>query len=272
LGDIVVDENNSATIAFDQNISFVVFGNNPPTGENSFRYYDFFTDGSVCVIRGNTPTSPKTSLTIKLADGSVWFGFVFYGEGSKILYQYNTQEVANQQAAPNQPVSNQTQTSAQPQQSESDPFLVSTSETVNFKIQNTLKVGREIFTIGQKRGDVTVSIVTLRNDTEHTYIALEIANNSGNAYVVDGVLFKFIEGKRRGVRRNEASTEERVNPVSTIGTRTVKAYSTEVLGIAIPLFSVDNSGKLEVTVRERGGTRNAILTVKGSTLNQIKVL
>jgi len=85
-------------------------------------------------------------------------------------------------------------------------------------------------------------------------------------------LFKFIEGRRKGVKRNEASTEVRVMPVSILGERVVFPYSTEIIGVAIPIFSIDNSGSLEISVREKNGTRNAILTVSGSVLNKIKIL
>lgn len=274
MGEIVVNENNSATIAFDQDIDFVVFGNNPPLGENRFEFYDFFTDGSVCVIRGNTPKAPKTSITVKLKDQSVWYGFVLFGDNAKILYSFTSNPLPEKNTSVKKPTmpKNDGLENMEVVEDTVEPFIVSDSETLNEKVRKTTAISREIYTIGQRIGDVSISIIALRNDSKNTFISLEIANNSGNAYMIDGILFKFIEGRRKGIKKDEASTEERVMPVSILGERVVKAYTTEIIGVAIPLFSVDNSGRLEVSVREKDGTRSAILTVRGNVLNKIKIL
>lgn len=265
MGDIYVNENNSATISFDEKIDFVVFGNNPPLSDTRFQFYDFFTDGTVCVIRGNTPKAPKTSITIKLQNNDVWFGYICFGEYAKILYSFSSKSIKT-----NSETDIKENTSLQ--KDGPDNFIISNDKEINDNILKAKNLKREIFTVGQKIGDVEISINLIRNDKINSYFVFEINNKSGNAYIIDGILFKFIEGKRKGIKRDEASTEERLMPISILGTKNVKAYSSEIIGVAIPLFSVNNTGKAEISIREKDGTRSAKLTIKGNTLNKIKLL
>lgn len=279
MGTIEVDQNTSATLMFNYDIDFVIFGNNPQVDEGIYRNYDFFTDDNVCVIRGSRLDAPETSITVKLSDKSVWFGKVKIGANSLILYDFSTKKLvassnnSNSHSKKNPVVNSNSDTpgTSSPVK-KTDQFITSDNMNVINNIEMVKNLEREFFTLGNMIGDVIFSINTIRNDNHFMYIQLGINNKSGNSYLIDGILFKFIEGRRKGLRRNEVKSEERIMPVSIDGVGLVKGYTNELFVVAIPLFAINNSGKLDVTIREKNGTRNVVMSIRGNVLNKIKNL
>lgn len=256
MGTIVVNENKSATLSFSSKIDFVIFGNNPSYEDGSFLYYDFFKDGSVCVIRGNNKEAPNTSITIKLNDDSVWYGIISFGDNTELFYDFRVKTTPD---ASTNHISN------------SHSNKTGNLNRLDVNLEKIKELNKEYFTIGEKSGQVTFSVSNIRNDKQNTYILLSVNNQSGNIYSVDGILFKFIEGKRRGVKRGEARIEERIMPIKISGNLSIKAYSNEEIAVAIPLYAIGRSGKLEITLREKDGTRNVIISVPGSIMSKVKV-
>ena len=93
MGVIEVNKDFTATLNFTDSIVFIVVGNNPSVGENKNKYYDIFQNGKNCVIRGNDPLAPETSITVKLDNEKIWFGWLKYGDSTKIFYDYTREEV-----------------------------------------------------------------------------------------------------------------------------------------------------------------------------------
>ena len=88
MGVIEVNKDFTATLNFTDSIVFIVVGNNPSVGEKKNKYYDIFQNGKNCVIRGNDPLAPETSITVKLDNEKIWFGRLKYGDSTKIFYDY----------------------------------------------------------------------------------------------------------------------------------------------------------------------------------------
>jgi hypothetical protein len=249
MGRIEVNKNNSATLKFDHDISMVVFGNNPQVADMEFKHYDFFYQGDICVIRGNYPESPETSITIYLEDKHVYYGIVKYGDSVKLFYDFRGKEqvkpIEVRDANPEQHVS---------------------------RVRYVCDLQDEYYSIGARDSGITYQVANMRNDSEYTYIKLKLMNNSGGLFNMDGILFRYIQGKSKGVKAKDAQLIERLSPVHTEGNLKVQPYSTEVIGIVLPLFTITNKGKLEINIRERNGTRNMIIEIPGKTLNKVKVL
>jgi hypothetical protein len=255
LGKIEVNINNSATLTFAFPIDFIVFGNNPETGNGSYLHYDFIKDKNVCVIRGNHKEAPETSLTIKLSDGSVWYGKILFGDNTKILYDFSAQKKL------------ELETQKLIEQNATKEIEGRERE----KLLSLFRVKDEYFSIGEVEGGIDFQITKLRNDENNTFLILKINNQSGSIYTVDGILFKYIQGKRKGVKKGEARIEERISPKIIEGNLSVAAYKTENLGIIIPVFAIGKKGRMEITIREKDGTRNVIINIPGSVMEKVKV-
>ena len=89
MGVIEVNKDFTATLNFTDTIVFIVVGNNPSVGENKNKYYDIFQNGKNCVIRGNDPLSPETSITVKLDNEKIWFGRLKYGDSTKDFLRFH---------------------------------------------------------------------------------------------------------------------------------------------------------------------------------------
>jgi hypothetical protein len=255
LGTIEVNENNTATLSFLNNIDFIVIGNNPEIGDGSFLNYDVFNDKNVCVIRGNKKDAPETSITVKLDNGEVWYGKIKYGENSKILYDFSSQKKQENKA----------------QQLIQEQAAKKIEEKDREKLISLFRFKEEYFTIGEVEGGVEFQVTKIRNDETNSYLILKVNNQSGSIYSVDGILFKYIQGKRRGVKKGEARIEERIMPKIIEGNLSVEAYKTENIGIVIPVFAIGKKGRMEITIREKDGTRNVIINIPGSLMEKVKV-
>ena len=88
MGNIQVNNNFTATLNFTDSVKLTIFGNNPLTSNGHFKYYDVFQTGRSCIIRGNDPAAPLTSINVKLANGNIWFGTIKYGDSTKVFYSF----------------------------------------------------------------------------------------------------------------------------------------------------------------------------------------
>lgn len=255
MGEIVVNEQFTATLDFSDNISFIVTGNNPQIGENEYMYYSIFQAGTTCIIRGNDKNAQKTSITVKLNSGEVWYGILSYGEDSKIYYDFKNEKL--------------------PEKSEVEIKEEIKENALTQQMQTRLyqlMAERPFYSsIGAMENQMEYQVTNIRNDDKHTYIKMIIRNRSGADYNIDGIFFKYTEGKRRGLRRSEAQIEERIFPVYESPQKIVPAYQTEELGFVIPLFTVGNTGNLEIQIREMAGTRNPAISVSGSEMLKVRI-
>lgn len=257
MGTIEVNENNTATLMFAAKIDFIVVGNNPKDGEG-FLYYDIFQDGRVCVIRGNTEKAPETSITVKLLDETIFYGKLRFGSNTKIFYTFGEVGVKKE--------------SEEEKQQKIQESVVVKSEAVEEDRLNRLMKDRVEYSVfGSRESGLEFMITNIKNDANNTYLKIIINNTTGGDYVIDGILFKYIEGKRRGAKKNEAQIEERIMPKKVIGPEVVKAYVKTEIGIIMPLFSVGNSGDLLIQLREKNGTRNPKINIPGRDMQKVKI-
>lgn len=255
MGLIEVNENNTATLKFDHEIDFIVVGNNPEDALG-FKYYEIFQDGKICVLRGNRVDCPETSITIKLSNGNVFYGKLKYGNDTKIFYSFNKPPEENVKSVEGRVIESVAETKADREMD---------------RLKDLLKMREEYFVYGARVSGIEFMIANIMNDESNTYFNIIVNNKSGAEFLIDGILFKYVEGKRRGAKRNEAKIEERIMPKTIYGAEIVSAYTKESIGVIIPLFSVGNSGDLVINIREKNGTRNAVIKIEGKDMLKVKV-
>jgi hypothetical protein len=234
MGVIEVNKNFTATLNFTDSIVFIVVGNNPSVGEKKNKYYDIFQNGKNCVIRGNDPMAPVTSITVKLDNDKIWFGRLKYGDSTKIFYDYAREEVKKID--------------------EIKMKEVVTVENHNAKMKERLN-----------------SVLSDKIEYNFTYFKLIIINNTGSDYNIDGIYFKVVEGKRKGMKKNEARIEQRMKIEFESPVKVVTAYQKAELGYVIERFTGSNSGSLVIQIRELKGTRSPIINIPGEKMLSVKV-
>jgi len=255
MGIIEVNDNNTATLVFEADIDFIVVANNPKQGDN-FLYYDIFKDGKICVIRGNDAKAPITSITVKLSNNQVFFGRLKYGDETKILYRF-TYDVPEERKEVARIIEEEKR-----EESKNNELQ---------KLELLMAERQEYFVLGVVESGVSFIVSNIRNDAENTYLKIIINNRTGGDYLIDAIMFKYVEGRRRGLKRREALIEERIMPKHITGPEVAKAYTNSEIGVIIPIFSVGEKGDLVIQLRERNGTRNPEIRIEGKNMLKVKI-
>jgi hypothetical protein len=255
MGVIEVNKDFTATLNFTDSIVLIVVGNNPSIGENRNKYYDIFQNGKNCVIRGNDPLAPETSITVKLDKEKVWYGRLKYGDSNKIFYDFTSEEVKKNDE----------------KRMEEIATLESNESKMKERLNSVLSDKIEYSSIGKVENGLTFQVANIKNDDKFTYFKLIIINNTGSDYNVDGIYFKVVEGKRKGMKKNEAKIEKRIQIEFESPVKVVTAYQKQELGYVTERFTGGKDGSLVIQLRELKGTRNPIIEISGDKMLKVKV-
>lgn len=270
MGTIEVNNTNTATLKFNSNIQNVVFGNNPQSGVMQvgngddkeerpiYKYYGNFSSGKTDVIRLNDSTAKQTSITIILVNEDVFYGSLKVGNNPKIYYDF---------AASRNREANAIQLKDSLAKRVGEAII---TERLNFLMAKE----QEYNDLGVEGDKLEFQVTNIMNDDKYTYIKFGLRNNSGSDYLIDNMIFKYVEGKKKGFKKNDAKIEERINPVlePIEGDKIIKGYSTTQLGYVIPLFTVGSKGSLFIQMIEKKGTRNPIIEIEAKTMLKVKKL
>ncbi len=255
MGVIEVNKDFTATLNFTDSIVFIVVGNNPSVGENRNKYYDIFQNGKNCVIRGNDALSPETSITVKLDNEKIWYGRLKYGDSTKIFYDYTSEEVKKIDEKKMKEVVS----------------VQSNNSKMRERLNSVLSDKVEYNSIGKVENGMTFQIANIKNDDSFTYFKLIIINNTGSDYNIDGIYSKVVEGKRKGMKKNEAKIEQRIKIEFESPVKVVTAYQKQELGYVTERFTGGKGGSLVIQLRELKGTRNPIIEIPGEKMLKVKV-
>ena len=255
MGVIEVNKDFTATLNFTNPIVFIVVGNNPSVGENKNKYYDIFQNGKNCVIRGNDPGSPETSITVKLDNEKVWYGRLKYGDSTKIFYDFTKDEIKKIDEIKMQEV----------------VLTENHNAKLKERLNSVLSDKIEYSSIGKVENGIVFQIGNIKNDESYTYFKLIIISNIGSDYNLDGIYFKVVEGKRKGVNKNEAKIEKRIKIELGSPVKVVPAYQRAELGYVTERFTGAKKGSLIIQIRELKGTRNPVIIIPGDKMLSVKV-
>lgn len=258
MGQIIVNMDNSATLKFFVDIQMVVFGNNPQIEEGIYESYDFFTHNDICLIRANHPGAKETSIMVYLVDNTVYYGTVNYGNNTPLFYSFNEPEPTKQ---PVQPVTKAEIKTA-----------VDSTAIIENALKRVVAIPDEFFSLVNINSGIQCGITVLRNDHQTTYLKLSLHNNSSGLYDIDGIFFRYVQGKAKGVKRRDAEFVERLHPKKVIGANQINPYTKETIGMAIPLFTVENKGYLEISISDKNGTRDLLIKIPARIINKIKII
>ena len=255
MGIIEVNRDFTATLNFTDSIVFIVVGNNPSVGENKNKYYDIFQNGKNCVIRGNDPLSPETSITVKLDNEKIWYGRLKYGDSTKIFYDFTSEEVKE----------------IDEKKMKEAASVESSNSKMKERLNSVLSDKIEYSSLGKVENGLTFQVANIKNDDNFTYFKIIINNNTGSDYNIDGIYFKVVEGKRKGMKKNEAKIEQRIRIEFESPMKVVTAYQKQEMGYVTERFTGGENGSLVIQLRESKGTRNPVINIPGDKMLKVKV-
>jgi hypothetical protein len=260
LDTVKLNKDLSATLEFDTDISFVIFGNNPqvgvtPDGNPIYKYYDLYQDGNVAIFRVK-PDAPFTTLDIKLTNGILFHGYITASKNiTKTLYKFKSSEVLQEKKI----------------KMEEDSAKKS-DEEITGKLNQIKGMKHDFEDIGIIKNGLIFNVVNMVNDKKYMYIRVLLTNKTSNLYEVDGVTFKMTEGKKKSLKKKELANQNWLAPVKTIypEDKQIKAFTNGYIYFAVPMYSI-STGNLIIKVIEKNGNRTGDIQIDADNLNRSKV-
>ncbi len=260
LGVIKVNENYSATCEFSSDVKNIyisnnelieTISNNEGKQETRVRLYDYVIDGRI-VIFSTFKSLPAKSVTIRLSDGSTWYGILEYDKDTKqIYYPYKSNKIiATKESA----------------------SLDSTTR-IRARLNHCISAKNGFQPFGINKNRIYWEISNIMADGQYTYIKILVNNRSGHMYEINNgkALFEYREGKSRNLNKKEASVKMDGFVIYQEGKQKINAYSTEILGYVIQSYPLNNTGKLYINFLESNGKRNYEIKIPFKYLEKVEV-
>jgi hypothetical protein len=276
IGEIRVSDKYTVTLMFAEPVEFVIWGQNPvisiTDGIPVYQNYEQFQRDKTLTIKAKRSGLEKSSITIKTTDGIIYYGFIINEVDEKLFYDFSDQ-VSVSTKVEKTSISNSGETTKTEENMEKDePERMKKNSEQEFeeKLSLLMKKPIEYSNFGLVANKLLFSVTNIMNDKENMYLKVIINNKSGNTFIVNSVIFKYVEGKTKGIKRRVVANEERLMPVFSKTVKMVAAYSQEYLGYVLPLYSTGSDGRLLIQFIEEKGTRNYQIEIPAKDMLKIK--
>lgn len=121
-----------------------------------------------------------------------------------------------------------------------------------------------------RRGHLRVSLTHLANDKEATFLRFTFQNRSSIDYMLDVITFERKE--KRGKRFSENNVNrEFMEPILSSAIEGIEAQGKASLPYAIPLYALGKRSHLEVSFREKQGSRLISLKIPTRFINNASI-
>lgn len=268
---IRLNKNLAATLEFSEDVSFSLIGNNPfiMSGDaKNFKYFQISEVGNVIIIEAKEPKLTVSSITVR-TKSNVYYGYICYSDQvNKSFYSFSP-------VVKSEPIS-KTDTSTTFSKDDVEMFKIvkdtTTPELMLSRINSVLAMKNDFDDIADIKGDVVFQVANIVNDKYYSYIKLIVQNNSASTFCINGVLFKFEEGKKGILNKKDVVNNEWLNAVKIIlpPNKCVNSYSFQNIGFVIPLYN-GTDGSVLLKVIEENGTRTAVINIKSKVFNTTKI-
>ena len=125
-----------------------------------------------------------------------------------------------------------------------------------------------------ERQNMLLKLQNLYNDTQATYLCLQLRNQSSMVYQIDYVSFAYIEKrKKKAASQNVlASGMEEIQPLEKIEASSIDPNKAQHFLYAIPLYATTQEGYLQVIFREKAGLRSISLEIPFKQILNAKLM
>jgi len=264
---IKIDRNKPATIEFNEDVVFTLIGNNPYklVGEAKvYKYYQISEYDNIVIIECGKEINNKIStITIK-TQKNTYYGYIGYFDNpNKSFYPVKK--------------SNEYESIESISENINGEIFKKTKENINQdtivkRLKQVLELKPYFNDIADIKGGVVFQVSNIVNDLQYSYMKLIIQNNSSSTYKINGILFKFEEGKKGLFKSKDITNTEWINTEKIIypQNKNIESFSYENVGIVVPLYN-GSHGELMLKIIEDKGTRTAVIKIKSSDINNTQV-
>jgi len=269
MGIIEVSKNYTATLIFSDEIESIIFGNNPiisetdlPSGEKVpiFKYYEMYKTKNNVILRAREDNTLETSITVFLVSGKVYSGLIRYGERKdKLEYDFT-----NKLSEIGEP--------GGPEEEQRNLKSINDNQMKN-RLNTVMKMKDKYYSLGVLNSEISFMVGNMMNDSEYSYLKIDILNNSASEYTIEGIIFKHTEKKKGKLNKKEVENENIIMPVYKVMPEkmSIKAYTTETVGFVLPIFTTGDRGSLLIQFVEKNGSRNALVSLSANDIAKIDV-
>jgi len=266
---IKINPNFTATLEFPSKLALPpIIGNNPfkvtQDGRKIYRNYKVQTVDNIVIIRALRVDIPLTNITVKTLD-AVYHGILNFDKNpTQHYYSFYPAEPYEEKV-----------NSEEMYEDGVELYKVKDNEVDEktiLKRMDLTEAKENDYTIVKQVGGVIFQVGQIVNDSKYNYIKLVAQNSSSSTYRVNGVLFRYEEGKAGLFNKKNTENIEWLDPekVKFPTNKTIEAYTYENIVFAIPLYA-GKDGNMIIKIIEENGTREATLKVKAETLNNTEV-
>lgn len=259
MGTIELNQDFAATVEFDENIDYILIGNNPIVkvigDQQIHKYYEIFQKNNVAIFRAVIKEAIKTTLTITLESGAVYHGYISYAE-TPIKNFYKFKKIITKS----------------PKEIEDSIRASIEKETIDRNMKKILYEKQKIEDVAVVKRSEIYQVSNIANDDKFTYIKILIFNKSASNYVIDAVMFNHEEGKKRKLDKKEVVNENWMQTKGFIFPEgnEVKANTTGIVVFAIPLYTTQD-GFLNIKIMEKSGSRTTDIQIPAKKLAGVEV-
>ncbi|HBX52810.1 MAG: hypothetical protein A2275_05800 [Bacteroidetes bacterium RIFOXYA12_FULL_35_11] len=265
---IYVSEQNTVYLVYPSEVDLVNIG---VVGD----YYAKMDMNSV-FLKASKPNAQTSSLLVRCQD-NYYFAVIKYTESpTKINYDFrNDKDKKTTKTDTSKQnkigISNVNDSPDEIDDIKRDRLNVFSKEVVSERLKNT-PVNSEIKTLGTYSDKIYISVSSIANDQTHFYFKIIVKNTSSIDYKIDIVNFQYIEVFKKGLFKKKQEKKNDLFPTIKPKDLIIKGKKNKVLAYAIPLFALNEKGKLSIQFREYSGNRIMTIIVNSEYLsNALKI-
>ena len=278
IGEIPISDKYAVTLMFAEPIEFVVWGQNPIISINDgipiYQNYEQFQRDKALIIKAKKSGLEKSSITIRTTDGAIYYGFIVNELSERLFYDFTDKmPIQNKRERINTSKSDNGDALVSNRKTTDEPVTepeIKTDQEYEQKLSLLMSMPNEYLNFGLVANRLLFSVNNIMNDNENMYLKITINNQSGNTFAINSVIFKYVEGKTKGIKKRVVANEERLMPVYSKTVKAVTAYSKEQLGYVLPLYSTGSNGRFLIQFIEEKGTRNYQIEIPAKDMLKIK--
>ena len=269
---ILISDQNTAYLIFDGKVDLVNLGR--PT--------DFFAkieDNSV-FIKAKGPESGISTMLVRYQEEYYYAVLKYSGNTDVFFYDKRKKNIKAPETAQspvnttpatdNKNFSSISDLPSDVEEKKKEDLVKYDKEQIKARLTDAMQQKQMYKTIGEYKNKIYVSVEAISNDQTHFYFKINFSNTSSVDYKIDVVNFQYIEVYSKGLFKKKQEKVNDLFPTYKPTELMIKGKETKYLGYAIPLFALNDKGRVIIKFREYNGNRNLQIEIDSKILSTSK--